>query len=232
MKKNTKLFIALLICTIVYSCNKNEETDNDTQETTTTVVSENSDSSTTNNTAPDDSKKHTLLKVSTSHGELIIYLYDLTPLHQKNYIARVSENFFDGELFNRVVKNFVIQGGCLDTSSIGDIVYPVTPEFDSSLTHIYGAVGAGRYGDNLNPDQLTSGCQFYIVNEEEGVHFLDMNYTIFGQVIAGNTTIENISSVSLEGLTDAPKDSIIMQVDTLEMREQQITNTYSFNNFR
>lgn len=229
MKRLNPSYLILLFSIFIFSCNKNNtEIEEEIIEAETTIDSNNTVVNDSNDTSP----KHTLMSIKTIHGDLLIYLYDLTPLHKQNYIDRITQDFFDGELFNRVVKNFVLQGGCLDTSSIGTIVYPVDAEFDSTLKHIYGAVGGGRYGDDLNPDQKTSGCQFYIVDADDGTDFLDMKYTVFGQVIDGFETMDAISRVALEGLSDLPKDSIIMQVDTILLRENNIFNTYNFNDFR
>lgn len=228
MKKVYILILSILFIS-VYSCKKEAS---ETEETTSNNTISNTTTGTTSEQTFDISTKRTLLKVTTDYGNMIIYLYDLTPKHKQNYIDRVSENFFDGELFNRLVKGFVLQGGCLDTSATGDVVFPVDPEFDSTLTHVYGAVGGGRYGDDLNPEQLTSGCQLYIVLDEDGEHSLDMQYTVFGQVIDGFTTMDSIERVKMQGMTDTPRDSIVMDIDTIIMRENAIFQQYNYDDFR
>ncbi len=105
-------------------------------------------------------------------GDIIVRLYDETPKHRDNFIKLASEGYYNGTLFHRVIKDFMIQGG--DPDSIGapagkmlgtggpdytipaEIVYP-------KLFHKRGALSAARLGDDMNPERESSGNQFYIV---------------------------------------------------------------------
>ena len=105
-------------------------------------------------------------------GDIIVRLYDETPKHRDNFIKLASEGYYNGTLFHRVIRDFMIQGG--DPDSIGapagkmlgtggpgytipaEIVYP-------KLFHKRGALSAARLGDDMNPERESSGSQFYIV---------------------------------------------------------------------
>lgn len=156
-------------------------------------------------------------KISTPYGELIIWLYDETPNHKASFIQLTEENYWDDFSFNRVIKDFVIQGGCPDTpEGFSSSPYLVEPEFSKNLNHVYGAVGAGR--DN-NPEKRSASCQFYIVNDKKGIPRLDGDYTIFGQVITGFDVLEKISSVETDSL-NMPIENIPMDVSIVSMRKK------------
>ena len=92
------------------------------------------------------------------------------------------------------------------------------PEFNDSIRHVYGAVGAGR--DN-NPEEVSAGCQFYIVQNKEGLKRLDGHYTVFGQVFKGMEVIDAIVSVATDS-TDAPVSPIRLDVNVIELSEKSL----------
>jgi len=109
--------------------------------------------------------------ITTKFGEIKIKLYNETPKHRDNMIKLVSEKFYDGTLFHRVIKNFMIQGGDPDSKNApagkllgnGGTGYTIPAEFNSKFFHKKGALAAARMGDNVNPTKASSGSQFYIV---------------------------------------------------------------------
>ena len=111
------------------------------------------------------------VKIETSYGDIVLKLYDETPLHRDNFLKLVGEGFYDGTLFHRVIKEFMIQGGDPDSKGApknkslgaGDVGYTIPAEFNPALYHKRGALAAARQGDNVNPERRSSGCQFYIV---------------------------------------------------------------------
>ncbi|MES2847604.1 MAG: peptidylprolyl isomerase [Bacteroidota bacterium] len=113
-------------------------------------------------------EKFTRVKVSTDFGDIVLKLYNKTPLHRDNFIKLVNEHFYDSLLFHRVIANFMIQGGDPKSKNAqpgemlgnGDVGYRIPAEFDSALVHKKGALCAARDG---NPEKASSGCQFYIV---------------------------------------------------------------------
>lgn len=111
------------------------------------------------------------VKITTPYGDITVRLYDETPAHRDNFLKLVSEGFYDGTLFHRVIKDFMIQGGDPDSKGApkgrhlgaGDVGYTIPAEFKPELFHKRGALAAARQGDNVNPERRSSGCQFYIV---------------------------------------------------------------------
>lgn len=111
------------------------------------------------------------VKISTSLGDIVVRLYDETPLHRDNFLKLAREGFYDGTLFHRVIKEFMIQGGDPESKGApkgrqlgsGDAGYTIPAEFVPTLFHKKGALAAARQGDQVNPERRSSGCQFYIV---------------------------------------------------------------------
>ena len=111
------------------------------------------------------------VKISTPLGDITVRLYDETPAHRDNFIKLAKEGFYNGTLFHRVIKEFMIQGGDPESKGApagrqlgsGDAGYTLPAEFNPSLFHKRGALSAARLGDNVNPERRSSGCQFYIV---------------------------------------------------------------------
>ena len=112
--------------------------------------------------------KHDFVKIKTSKGECIIMLYNQTPKHRDNFLKLSREGFYNGTLFHRVIKEFMIQGGDPDSKTAkpgqalgeGDLKYRVEAEFRDSIFHKKGVLAAAR--DN-NPQKESSASQFYIV---------------------------------------------------------------------
>ena len=112
------------------------------------------------------------IKIKTTEGDIIVRLYDETPLHRDNFIKLASEGYFDGTLFHRIIKDFMIQGGDPDSKNApagknlgaGGPDYTIPAEFVyPQLFHKRGALSAARLGDEVNPNRESSGSQFYIV---------------------------------------------------------------------
>lgn len=112
------------------------------------------------------------VKISTTEGDIIVRLYDETPKHRDNFLKLAKEGYFNGTLFHRVIKDFMIQGGDPDskgapagkTLGTGGPEYTIPAEFVyPQLFHKRGALSAARLGDEVNPEKESSGSQFYIV---------------------------------------------------------------------
>lgn len=156
-------------------------------------------------------------KISTSYGDIYIELDDRTPNHKESFIELAEAGYWDSLTFNRVVPNFVVQGGCPDTEAgFNDPEYLLTPEFVPELKHVYGAVGAGRDG---NAAKLSARCQFYVVQNPEGIPRLDGDYTIFGQVIKGMDIMERIVRMKRDS-KDEPVKPITMTVSIIYLDEK------------
>jgi cyclophilin family peptidyl-prolyl cis-trans isomerase len=169
-------------------------------------------------TASFNSARKNLVEIHTSYGDIVIYLYDATPKHKANFLKLAKEKYFNSTTFHRVIKNFVIQGGDpnskdKDTTNDGDggPAYTIEPEINPLIRHKYGAVGAARESDDINPKRESSGSQFYIVIRNGGTPHLDDKYTVFGEVVSGMDVAEKIASVP-KNAKDRPLKDIPMKV--------------------
>ncbi len=117
--------------------------------------------------------KNCLVELSTSFGNMVIELYNNTPLHRDNFVKLVEEGFYDDLLFHRVISGFMIQGGDPRSKNAkpdeqlgsGGPGYQVDAEIKNF--HIKGALAAARTSDNVNPKKKSSGSQFYIVQGQK-----------------------------------------------------------------
>jgi peptidyl-prolyl cis-trans isomerase B (cyclophilin B) len=111
------------------------------------------------------------VKIETMLGDIVVRLYDETPIHRDNFVKLAKEGYYDGTLFHRVIKNFMIQGGDPDSKGapagkmlgVGGPDYTLQAEIQDGLFHKRGALAAARQGDEVNPERRSSGSQFYIV---------------------------------------------------------------------
>lgn len=118
-----------------------------------------------------NSSEERLIKIATIQGDMVVKLYNETPAHRDNMIKLIQDNFFDNQLFHRVIKDFMVQGG--DPQSVGAPAgmrlgnggpgYTIPAEFNPELFHKKGALAAARQGDAVNPQKASSGSQFYLV---------------------------------------------------------------------
>lgn len=114
----------------------------------------------------------TKVKIETTKGNIIVELYNQTPLHRDNFIKLVKNGTYDGTLFHRVINHFMIQGGDPTSKNAkagaalgeGDLGYTIPAEIKGPrFCNVRGALAAAREGNNVNPQRASSSCQFYIV---------------------------------------------------------------------
>ena len=156
--------------------------------------------------------------IVTTHGTMRVKLYNKTPKHRDNFTKLVSEKYYDGVRFHRVIEGFMIQTGdplSRDTSKInawgtGGPDYTVPAEFVNEYWHKKGAIAAARKGDLANPTKASSGSQFYIVHDENACLHLDGQYSIFGEVIEGLDIIDKIATVATDRY-DRPYEDVIIE---------------------
>ncbi|MFC4665855.1 peptidylprolyl isomerase [Falsiporphyromonas endometrii] len=126
-------------------------------------------------------QKRSIVEFKTTKGKILIELYNETPIHRDNFLKLVKEHAYDGVLFHRVINQFMVQTGNLETKnavkgqdlSEDSSTCKLPAEFRfPTLFHVYGAVAAAREGDEVNPQKESSCSQFYIVT---GKFFTDMD---------------------------------------------------------
>lgn len=112
-----------------------------------------------------------VVQIETSEGKIVVKLYNETPLHRDNFLKQVENKTYDGVIFHRVIKDFMIQTG--DPNSKNPAAgkqyggsgneTTIAAEFNPALIHKKGALAAARTGDEMNPERRSSPTQFYIV---------------------------------------------------------------------
>lgn len=116
--------------------------------------------------------KYPNVVISTNYGDMTVMLYDETPRHAEYFLDLVKKDYFDGTLFQRVIKGFMIQGGSQDTRNApagarvgsGNTSMEILPEFNEKYFHKKGVLSAPRRGDNENPQKKSDMSQFFIVH--------------------------------------------------------------------
>lgn len=144
------------------------------------------------NVKKDDEGKEPLAVIETTMGTIKFKFYrEDAPGTVKNFIKLADEHFYDGLIFHRVIKGFMIQGGCPKGDGTGDPGYKIKAEFNTRK-HVPGTVAMARAQD---PD--SAGSQFYICLGKSA--FLDGKYTVFGQVIEGMDVVKKIGETPTTG---------------------------------
>ncbi len=137
------------------------------------------------------------------YGEIAIQLHKKeAPENVANIVKLTNAGFYDGLIFHRVIKGFVIQGGCPRGDGTGDPGYKLDDEISPNLKHLKGTVAMANSGPNTN------GSQFYICLEP--LPQLDGRYTIIGQVVSGMEVVERIGEVKT-GARDRPLTPVVME---------------------
>jgi peptidyl-prolyl cis-trans isomerase B (cyclophilin B) len=126
-------------------------------------------------------------KIETDKGTMIVELYDDdAPKTVENFISLIQIGFYDGLTFQRVIPDFVVQGGCPKGDGTGGPGYTINCELDGEKQrHDRGVLSMAHAGRN------TGGSQFFICHNRENTAHLDRNHTVFGRVI------ENIEVVDM-----------------------------------
>ncbi|HNW48378.1 MAG: peptidylprolyl isomerase [Bacteroidales bacterium] len=196
-----KIFNLLIITSmVIFSCKGNKQENanaNQTKQEDSTVM-------TNTNLAfnPSDLPEEPVFDIETTAGTIRIKLYKETPQHRDNFVKLASERFYDGILFHRVIKGFMIQTGdplTKDTSAVarygtGGPGYNVPAEILPQFKHKKGALAAARRGGPGNPQKESSGSQFYIVEDAGTCAQLDGDYTVYGETIDGFNVIDKIAA--------------------------------------
>ncbi len=126
--------------------------------------------------AQNKGEKRPIVLIKTQFGNMKVELYNETPKHRDNFLKLVKEGYYNGVLFHRVIKEFMVQGGDPLSRNAkpnellgnGGPDYTIDCEINPKFLHKKGALAAARQGDNVNPERKSSGSQFYLV---QGVVF-------------------------------------------------------------
>lgn len=148
-------------------------------------------------------------------GKIRLELYpDIAPISVNNFISLVNSHFYDGLIFHRVIKGFMIQGGCPDGTGMGGPGYHIKGEFakngvPNGLKHTEGVLSMAR---SMHPD--SAGSQFFIMHRQ--APHLDGSYAAFGKVIEGMDVVNRIAETSTDSASDRPYENQVMERVTVE----------------
>lgn len=148
-------------------------------------------------------------ELSTTKGPIrLTFLPELAPGHVKNFLALAKIGFYNGLIFHRVIKGFMIQGGCPEGTGTGGPGYQIKAEFNAT-SHVPGVLSAARTND---PN--SAGCQFFLCLEK--TPHLDRQYTAFGKTADDESlaTVKAIGTVAVDG-NDRPKEKVVIQTVTV-----------------
>ena len=156
-----------------------------------------------------DTETDYVLVTVDGYGQILIRLYpDVAPITVTNFKKLVSENFYDGLIFHRVIKNFMIQGGDPLGNGTGGADENIYGEFknngfENNLAHKRGVVAMARSTEN------SASSQFYICHKTSGVEHLDGDYATFGYVIYGMDVVDKIAKVNVDS-NDKPIKTVVI----------------------
>lgn len=246
MRRNLQIFFTLMMIVLVLAaCGTSTNKEESTPKTTTPKTEQKEgDQQVTNADYPqlstevsDDEK---LIEMETSMGNIKIKLFpEYAPKAVENFVKHSEEGYYDGLIFHRVIKDFMIQGGDPNGNGTGgESIYgkPFEDEFSKNLYNLRGALSMANSGANTN------GSQFFIVqsssldpamkeqmeeagypkeiieayNKNGGTPWLDNRHTVFGQVVDGMDIVDEIANTPV-GAQDKPeKEVIIKEINVLE----------------
>ncbi len=139
----------------------------------------------------------------TNHGPIVVELFDGdAPKTVENFRKLSGDGFYDGLSFHRIIKDFMIQGGCPEGTGTGGPGYTFEDEFNDHKI-VRGALAMA----NAGPD--TNGSQFFIVTKDEA-SWLDGKHTVFGEVTSGMDAVDAIEGLPT-GRGDRPKEPVILE---------------------
>ncbi len=168
----------------------------------------------------DKHNKENMVRIVTDYGNIQIQLFDNTKFHRSNFIYLTKKNYFEGTQFYRVINNFVIQAGNSDNRKISQKRkkigrYLLPNDLDRGYSHERGMVSIPSSLVD-NPYKMASPFEFFIVQSKNGAHHLDGNYTVFGKVISGMSTVDKIAAVPTDNLDWPLQNIYIKRVEIIE----------------
>ena len=155
----------------------------------------------------DPSKRYTAV-IDTSMGEMVVALDPVkAPKTVNNFVFLALHHYYDGIIFHRIIKNFVLQGGDPEGSGRGGPGYRFDDELPRPGQYEIGSVAMANAGPNTN------GSQFFLISGPQGVR-LPPQYALFGKVVKGLEVVEAMQQTETDG-KDRPKTDVVIQSVTI-----------------
>ena len=213
------LLMAIVACAALVACGS-EPTGKAAYDTSATgegvgirmsLIKEEIDSMKASDFEPSDQESDYVLIKVKNYGEIVVVLRrDIAPITVKNFKGLVSDGFFDGTVFHRVIENFMIQGGGYEIFN-GELnerpADNIKGEFTNNghtnnLSHVRGAISMAR----VSGQNDSASSQFFIVHQTtDSTLKLDKEYATFGYVLAGMDVVDAIAKCKVSGSAQAPR---------------------------
>lgn len=153
------------------------------------------------------------VKITTNFGEILLELYpEYAPKAVENFVTHAKNWYYDGIIFHRVIRDFMIQSGDpTGTGMGGESIWKkdFEDEFTFNLSHVRGVISMANAGRNTN------GSQFFIVTAEDA-SFLDRKHSIFGKVIKGMETVDEIERLPTDNRDKPKMEAVMEKVEVIE----------------
>ena len=155
-----------------------------------------------------DEAKQYQATIETNQGTMVAFLYpQKAPRTVNNFVGLARYHYYDGLIFHRIIRDFMIQGGCPEGSGRGNPGYRFADELPQPGDYEIGSLAMA----NAGPD--TNGSQFFIVSGAHGMQ-LPPQYSLFGKLIEGLDVLDKIQKVST-GAQDRPNDPVTIESVTI-----------------
>ena len=143
------------------------------------------------------------MTMTTNHGPIVFEMFDTdAPKTVDNFRKLSNDGYYDGLTFHRIIRDFMIQGGCPDGDGTGGPGYEFEDEFNQHKV-VRGALAMANRGPNTN------GSQFFIVTTE-AAPWLDGKHTVFGKVTSGMEVVDALEGLPTDG-RDRPQDPAVIE---------------------
>ncbi len=223
MKKTLIIFAMLLLVCCLTACGKKEREEKNVLKQDLTIIEEKDGEITKGKlegyTFKETEEATNRVKIQMEDGSimLIVLSNSDTPITIKNFKKLVKDKFYDGIIFHRVIKDFMIQGGDPTGTGTSGSNEQIKGEFDANgvtnhLSHTRGVVSMARAKD---PNSASS--QFFIVHKD--YPSLDGNYTAFGKVFAGMDAVDKIAEVETDENDKPTTEQKIKSIRFIEIEE-------------
>ena len=147
------------------------------------------------------------MTLTTNHGDIVLELFDEdAPKTVENFKKLAGDGFYDGLAFHRIIKDFMIQGGCPQGTGTGGPGYEFEDEINEHKV-VRGALAMANAGPNTN------GSQFFIVTVD-AAPWLDGKHTVFGRVVDGMDVVDKIEASDTDRNDRPREDAVIERVST------------------
>lgn len=198
-----RLLIVLLSLLLVVGCSNNPNS------TTTTTIASTTTMASATTTELGVSVMNRIATFETSMGTFKIELYeDKAPITTKNFIELTNKGYYNGLIFHRIIKDFMIQGGDPKGDGTGGPGYTIKDEFVASLKHDKGVISMANTGQ---PN--TGGSQFFITLAP--TPWLNGKHAVFGKVVEGIEVVDKIGKVPTNA-NDKPLTNVVINKITIQ----------------